>query len=69
MSLFFDFLYFFSKGEAIPLVFSHNILLFILMVPLFSIFILFAISSLGNDLMYKFSLASTVFSFLLSLFL
>lgn len=65
----FDFLYFLSKGEAVPLVFSHNILLFILMVPLFSIFILFAISSLGNEIMYKFALASTVFSFLLSLFL
>lgn len=65
----FDFLYFLSKGEALPLVFSNNILLFTLMVPLFSIFILFITSSLGNDFMYKFALASTVFSFLLSLFL
>lgn len=62
-------LHFFSQGEAFPLILSNNILLFTLMVPLFSIFILFATSSLGNNFIYKFALGSTVFSFLLSLFL
>jgi len=64
-----NFLTFLGKGEAFPILFSNNILLILLLVPLMSIFILFFTSSLGNSFMYKFSLGSTAISFLLSLFL
>ena len=56
---------FFSQGEALPLFFADNILFWILMVPLFSIFFIFFTSNLGNSFIYKFSLISTIISFLL----
>jgi len=60
---------FFSQGEALPLFFADNILFWILMIPLFSIFFIFFTSHLGNSFIYKFSLISTIISFLLSLIL
>ena len=48
---------------------SNNILLWILMVPLFSIIVIFFTSNLGNKFLYQFSLISTMISFLLSLIL
>jgi hypothetical protein len=60
---------FLGKGEAFPILFSDNILLITLLIPLLSIFIIFFTSSLGNSYIYKFSLASTVISFLMSLLL
>lgn len=58
-----------SRGEAFPFVFSNNILLWILSVPLLTIFLIFFTSSLGNTFIYKLSLASTIFSFFLSIIL
>jgi hypothetical protein len=60
---------FLGKGDALPLLFSDNILLIVLLIPLFSIFIVFLMSMLGNNKIYQFSLISTALSFLLSLFL
>ena len=60
---------FFSQGESLPLFLTDNILLWILMLPLFSIFFIFFTSNLGNSFIYKFSLISTIISFFLSLIL
>lgn len=64
-----NFLLFLGKGESLPILLADNILIILLAVPLFSIFAIFFSSSLGNNFLYKFALASTVVSFLLSLFL
>lgn len=64
-SLFFNL----AKGEAFPLIFDNNILLWILSVPLATILIIFFTSSWGSTYVYKLTLGSMVFSFLLSLFL
>lgn len=69
MGLNLNFLLFLGRGETLPFLLVDNILLIILLIPLFSIFILFFTPALGNNFMYKFSLASTVLSFLVSLFL
>ncbi len=66
---FMNFLLFLGKGEALPLWFSENILLLILLIPLLSIFIIFLTSSLGNNTTYQISLASSVISFFFSLIL
>lgn len=60
---------FLGKGDVFPLLLSDNILLLVLLIPLFSIFLIFLISMLGNEKIYQFSLLSSAFSFLLSLFL
>lgn len=69
MYFFFNYLTFLGWGESFPFFCFDNILLWVLSIPLVSIFILFFTSSLGNSFIYKFSLSSTVFSFLCSLFL
>ncbi len=60
---------FIGYADSFPLVFSSNILILILGVPLFSIFVIFLTPGLTGRFHYLFSLASTVVSFLLSVFL
>jgi hypothetical protein len=58
-----------GKGDTFPLFFNDNILILILAIPLFSIFFIFFTPGLGDKNHYIFSLYSTLFSFLVSLFL
>jgi NADH-quinone oxidoreductase subunit M len=69
MFLFQNLISFLGKGEVLPLLFSDNILLLVLLIPLFSIFTIFLMSMLGNEKIYQFSLFSAAISFLLSLIL
>jgi hypothetical protein len=62
----------FEKGQFFPLFpeFSQiNLLIIILMIPFYSVLLIFMFYKLGNNFLYQFGLFSSVISFLLSLIL
>lgn len=67
VSLFLNASIFIGKGEAFILLATQNLLLILLLLPLLTILLLYAISGLSTRLLYEISLASSVISFLLSL--